>query len=176
MANGTERPDAQDDTTAEHQTAETDVVHPPAHYDASKHGLPPSTFDEVFAALITDPRRYGAAVVFRFATAWAREQIARTRDATTRADDEAARTRSLTEQNAGYRERVAELESADRERRRHRPLVIFALVAAPILFALGLDALKSEHSGPGWALLITAVAFLGLGIYVEYFGPTKKNK
>jgi hypothetical protein len=176
MTNNEDKPDTQDDTKADRQTAEVEVIHPPSHYDPSKEGLVPASFDEVFAALITDPKRYGAAVVFRFATAWAKEQISRTREATKRADEEARRNRALTEDATNYRERVAELESAERERKHHKPLVIFSLVAAPVIFGIGLDAVKSGHTGPGWALLIASGALLLLGIYVEYFRAPKKKK
>jgi len=168
-----EKPAAQDDTSADSQTSQLEVLKPPAHYDATKAGLPASSIDEVFAALVSDPKRYGAAVIFRFATAWAREQLARNRQAEERAEQEAKRARELAESNAEHRARIAELEGENRERRRTKPLVTLAFVLSPIIFGIGVDVVKSGHDAPGWGLIISAVGFLAVGVYVEYFKGAK---
>lgn len=98
--------------------------------------------------MAADPKRYGAAVMIRLVGAWVRE------------------TRRLSDQVSEYRAENASLKSGKRERKRHAPLVVMSLILGPIIFGIGVDLFRSDHFGAAIALILIAIVFIVLGIYV----------
>ena len=91
--------------------------------------------------------------------AWARSEKERLDKAESRVAALDLEVRSLLGTQAKDRAQIAALQSADDTRARQRPLVLMAFLAGPVLMTLGIEWIGTEHSGPGWAMLIIGTGF-----------------
>ena len=115
-------------------------------------------------------RRSSPTDVYRAGAAWAADMGSREQRLENRLSASEERTESLMAQVSDLRTENADLKARLAATRQHRLLVDVAMTGGPLVAMIGIDLLKSEHVGAGWALVALGIVFWVVGFSINRIG------